>query len=78
MDDAQPPGSRSRLAASEDDGGRTRARTWVVAVYHDPSEYGIPELSAWTVVDDRDGIALAAGDDAEPFIRGPRPMTVRR
>lgn len=54
-----------------------RARTWVVTAYHDPSRYGIPELPAWTVVG-RDGITLAAGDDAEPFIRAARPMTVRR
>jgi hypothetical protein len=41
VDDAEPPGSRSRPAAPGDDGDRMRARTWVVATYHDPSGYGI-------------------------------------
>ena len=77
MDGAGPPGSRSRPTAPKDDGGRMRARTWVVAMYHDPSRYGILKLPAWTVVG-RDGIALVAGDDAELFIRAARPMTVRR
>jgi hypothetical protein len=57
-----------------------RSRAWVIAArYGEPKEYGIPTLPAWTVRRrDSGGIEFAAGDDADPFIRSARPMTVRR
>jgi hypothetical protein len=55
------------------------ARRWAIAsLYHDPEEYGIPEVPEWTVYRTDTGLAFAETEGAEPFISAESPVRVRR
>jgi hypothetical protein len=56
------------------------ARTWAIAyLYHEPVEYGIPELPEWTVRrTEENGLTLAEDGETAPFISAGDPMRVRR
>jgi hypothetical protein len=56
-----------------------RAREWaIVDAACEPAEYGIPELPAWRVSREDDGLAFVADGDDEPFIAAESPVRVRR
>ncbi len=55
------------------------ARTWVLAArFGEPTDYDVPTVPAWTVLEPQSGGIAFAADGAEPFIRAERPATVRR
>ena len=65
-------------ADPETEGGTMRARRWcIAATFHDPADYGIPELPDWTVYRDEDG-TLAFGERGERFLSAGNPVRVRR
>jgi hypothetical protein len=71
-DQRQTEGGRRR--------GRMLAREWTIAaLYHDPSDHGIPALPDWASGRDAAGrFALADSAADEPFILADEPVEVER
>lgn len=83
MDDAdarQRAEHRVPRPAPVETGAPMRARTWTIAAcYRTPADYDIPRLPEWDVSrPETGGVAFAATEDSDPFIRAASPVRVRR